>query len=329
MEDVMKRFCWARLFAGVVSLLLISAPITALAQAGASWSPKGFMPFERAEITVAAVNGKMYVISGNSRGVEANAFNQEYDPATGTWRELALMPSVASHAGAAALNGKIYVVGGFVANVHVGAVNRVFEYDQATDRWRALAPLAAPRGAPGVVAVNGKIHAIGGRDAERKTVATHEVYDPASNTWSMAAPLPLARDHLGISVVTGRIHVFGGRTNATVDNTVRHDVYNPATNSWSTAAPLITARSAGVAFYLNGRIVYAGGECKEPQASVTFSEVEAYDPRTDQWIALPPLPAGRHAAAAVAIGEQAYIIGGNLGCGGNRPSKEVLAFRLP
>ena len=324
----MERVRWPRLLAGVVSVALISAPIAALSQVGASWSPNGSMPYERAEMAIATVNGKIYLISGGSRGVEANAFDQEYDPSTGTWRELALMPSVASHAGAAALNGKIYVVGGFVANVHVGAVNRVFEYDPATDRWRALAPLAAPRGAPGVVALNGKIHAIGGRDPERKTVTTHEVYDPATNIWSMAAPLPLARDHLGIAVAAGRIHVFGGRTEATVDNTGRHDVYDPATNSWSMAAPLMTARSAGVVFSLAGRIVYAGGECKDPGASVTFSEVEAYDARTDQWSALPTLQSGRHAAAAVAIGEQAYLFGGNLGCGGNRPSKEVLAFRI-
>ena len=228
---------------------IVHTAIVARSQSS-SWTPNGSMPFERGEIAVAAVNGKIYVISGSSRGVEANAFNQEFDPASGMWRERALMPSVASHAGAAVLNGKIYVVGGFVANVHVGAVNRVFEYDPAADRWRALAPLGAPRGSPGVVALNGKIHAIGGRDPERNTVATHEVYDPATNSWSMAAPLPLARDHLGIAIAGGRIHVFGGRTNATVDNTARHDVYDPATNSWSTAAPLITPRSAGVAVFL-------------------------------------------------------------------------------
>ena len=324
----MKRVRWSRLLAGVVSVAPIFIPNAALTQVGANWSPSGSMPFERAETAIAAVSGKIYVISGGSRGVEANGFNQEYEPSTGTWRELALMPSVASHAGAAALDGKIYVVGGFVANVHVGAVNRVFEYDPATDRWRPLAPLAAARGAPGVVALNGRVHAIGGRDPERKTMATHEVYDPATNSWRMAAPLPLARDHLGIAVAGGRIHVFGGRTDATVDNTARHDVYDPASNAWTTAAPLPTPRSAGVAFSLGGRIVYAGGECKNPQGSVTFSEVEVYDPRTDQWSALPALQSGRHAAAAVAMGEQAYVFGGNLGCGGNRPSKEVLAFRF-
>lgn len=324
----MTSIRWRQLLARVVPVVLALAPTTAVAQSGASWAPHGSMPYERGEMAIAALNGKVYLISGSSRGVEANAFMQEYDPATGAWRERALMPSVASHAGAAALDGKIYVVGGFVANVHVGAVNRVFEYDPAADRWRAVAPLSAPRGAVGVVALNGRLHAIGGRDPERRTVATHEVYDPATNTWRMAAPLPLARDHLGIAVAGGRIHVFGGRTEATVDNTARHDVYDPATDTWGTAAPLLTARSAGATFTLDGRIVYAGGECRDAQARATFSEVEAYDPGADRWTALPPLNPGRHAASAAAVGGQAYLFGGNTGCGGTGPSKDVLIFRV-
>ena len=311
-----------------VSLILAAlGTASGRARAQTGWVQHGAMPFERSEIAATVLDGKIYVIAGSSRGVEANAFTQEYDPATGAWREVALMPSVASHAGAVALNGKVYVVGGFVANVHVGAVNRVFEFDPAANRWRALAPLSVARGSPGVVALNGKIHAIGGRNPDRKTVDTHEIYDPATNTWTMAAPLPLARDHLGIAVVDGRIHVFGGRTDTTSDNTNRHDVYDPATNTWTTAAPLITPRSAGVTFALDGRIVYAGGECKNPAMSLTFSEVEAYDPRTDRWSSLPALQTGRHAAAAVSVGGQAYLLGGNLGCGGNRPSKDVLVFR--
>jgi N-acetylneuraminic acid mutarotase len=312
----------------LISVVIVAMSVPMLAQSGAGWSPAGSMPFARSETTAAVVNGKVYLISGNSRGNEANSLVQEYDPATGAWRELALMPSVASHAGAAVLNGKIYVVGGFVANVHVGAVARVFEYDPAADRWRAVAPLSAPRGSPGVVALNGRLHAIGGRDPELRTVATHEVYDPAANSWRMAAPLPQARDHLGIALVGGRIHVFGGRTVATVDNTGRHDVYDPATDRWTSAAPLPTPRSAGAAFMLDGRIVYAGGECKDAQARTTFTEVEVYDPKADRWTSLPQLQPGRHAAAAATVGDRAYLFGGNTGCGGTGPSGDVLSFRL-
>jgi N-acetylneuraminic acid mutarotase len=307
---------------------LAGAALGAHAQGG-PWTVRATLPYERAEIAVAALNGKIYVISGQSRGVDANRFTQEYDPATGNWRELAFMPAVASHAGAAALNGKIYVVGGFLANVHVGAVDRVFEYDPSTDMWKALAPLSAPRGAVGVVALNGKIHAIGGRDPQLRTVPTHEVYDPAANKWTIAASLPIPRDHLGIATVGGKIHVFGGRLGATVDRSGRHDVYDPASDTWTTAAPLLTPRSAGVSFAQNGRIVFAGGECKDPATSTTFNEAEVYDPAANRWTALPPLPEGRHAGAAVVVGDQAYVLGGNNGCGANRAATDVLTFRLP
>jgi hypothetical protein len=105
----MERPCWPRLLARVL-VLLVAVEVVVWSQAGASWSANGSMPYERGELAVAAVNGKIHLISGSSRGVEANAFHQEYDPRAGTWRELALMPSVASHAGAAALNGKISTI---------------------------------------------------------------------------------------------------------------------------------------------------------------------------------------------------------------------------
>jgi hypothetical protein len=55
---------WPQLVTGVASLVLLSAPIAALSQVGAGWSPKGSMPYERAEMAIAAVNGKIYLISG-------------------------------------------------------------------------------------------------------------------------------------------------------------------------------------------------------------------------------------------------------------------------
>jgi N-acetylneuraminic acid mutarotase len=314
-------------FRGALAIMAGVVVITAWAQGSGSWEVKDPMPYERAEIAVAELDGKIYVMTGQSPGVQANGFTQVYDPVTGEWQDLAYMPSVASHAGAATVNGKIYVVGGFVANVHVGAVNRVFEFDPENNSWRSAAPLSAPRGSPAVVALNGKIHAIAGRNVEMEMQTTHEVYDPASDTWTMAAPIPEARDHTGVAVVDGKIHVFGGRNGATANRLGSHYVYDPTTDSWTSAAPLTTPRSAGVSFYLDGRIVYAGGECEDRSIRKTFEEVEAYDPESDRWTPMAPMPVGRHASGAVVINGEAYIIGGNMGCGGSRPAKDVLVFK--
>jgi N-acetylneuraminic acid mutarotase len=325
----MNRLCRSALLGGALCLVLGVASVAVLAQGGGPWVVKGMIPYDRAEIALATMNGKIYVISGQSRGVDANEFTQEYDPATGNWRELALMPAIASHAGAVALNGKIYVVGGFLASVHLAAVDRVFSYDPAADQWKALAPLSVPRGSAGVIVLDGKIHAIGGRDPQLRTISTHEVYDPATDKWTMAAALPIGRDHFGIAVLGGKIHAFGGRTGGQTDRVGRHDVYDPATDTWTTAAPLLTPRSAGVYFVQNNHIVYAGGECKDTTTGTTYNEAEVYDPAANKWTALPSLPAGRHAGAAIVVGDTAYVIGGNNGCGANRPAKEILAFRLP
>lgn len=316
-----------------------------------SWSTKSPLPAQHLDAGVAAVNGKIYVLGGETPGNPATPFTQVYDPATDRWRDLAPMPRGISHAGVVAFNGKIYVIGGFTAIVHAVALDQVLEYDVAANSWRQLPPVNSRRGSVGVAVVGGKLHAIGGRGLNNVTVATHEVYDPASGKWSQAAPLPTARDHIGVAVVDGRIHIFGGRiSNHVADNSVPmsgtvafnnlnngfntplHDVYDPATDSWQSAPPLPTARSNGAAVYYHGLILYVGGECKKPNPNGggdTFAENEAFDPKTNQWLTLAPLPAGRQGFGAAIAAQSAYFAAGSLGCGGGPMTQEMLAFNLP
>jgi len=314
-----------------LSLLLAvpSAAVHAQTAGAGQWSTPMQLSTDRSEIGAALINGKVYIAGGNALGRQDSPLFQELDLATGRSRDLTPMPKGSSHLVMAALNGKIYLAGGFTANVHRNPLDQFLEYDPTTNQWRSLAPLSSPRGAVGLVAVGGMIHAIGGRGPDGNVVATHEIYNPATNSWTPKAPLPLARDHLGIVVLDGAIHVFGGRTNATIDRVAQHDVYDPATDKWRQAAPLITPRSAGAFVVYRGLIVYAGGECKDPMRRATFDEVEAYDPKTDRWTSLAKHPTGFHAAAAFASGPNAYVVGGNAGCGGDKPLATVQALRLP
>jgi N-acetylneuraminic acid mutarotase len=202
-----------------------------------SWSKKAALPAKRGEVSVVALDGKIYAVGGAGLGNSASQVNREYDPATDSWRDRAPLPHGMSHAGVVGFNHKLYVVGGFTAaGVHAGAVSLVFAYDLATDTWQQLAPLSSPRGSVGVAEVGGKIHAIGGRGLDKITVTTHEVYDPSTGKWSRAAPLSTARDHMGVIAVDGKIHAIGGRTADNTDNTNLHDVYDPVTNSSMRAA---------------------------------------------------------------------------------------------
>jgi N-acetylneuraminic acid mutarotase len=294
-----------------------------------TWSTNASLPTKRFEVGAAALGGKIYVIAGESNGIQATTLNTEYDPATNHWRELAPVPHMTSHPGVATGNGKIYVLGGFTGVPHVGAMDVAFEYDVATDKWRALPRLSCPRGSVGAAFVDGKLHAIGGRGLDRITVNTHEVFDPATGKWSKAAPLPVARDHAGVIAVDGKIHVIGGRTDAFTENVNLHDVYDPKTDTWKSAASLPTARSGGATVYYRGLILYVGGECKRPNIGEGFTENEAYDPKTDKWQTLTPLPGQRNGFAGGVVGEHAYFAGGSIGCGGSPTSDALFEFTLP
>ncbi|MFJ2213679.1 Kelch repeat-containing protein [Streptomyces sp. NPDC101062] len=317
----------------------------------AQWRAGAPMPEGRAEMGVAALDGRVYVVGGTvQRGDDAPEFTTtlvtSYDPRADRWSQHAPLPRPLTHVGVAVLDGKLYAFGGFTDIVHLDPQQAAFVYDPRNDIWTGLPDMPRKLGSVGVAAAGGKLHLIGGRDSRTVvtvpgtqppvsqgfgTVRTHLVYDPARQSWTQALPLPVEpRDHLGIAVLGDSIHVFGGRVADVADNLARHDVYDTLTRRWTSAAPLPTPRSAGAAAVVDGRIVFAGGECKSAggaDPTGTYDDVTAYSPRTDRWSTLPALPQGRHAFGAARIGDRAYFVGGALTCGGGA-STDTLELTL-
>ena len=79
---------------------------------------------------------------------------------------------------------------------------------------------------------------------------------------------------------------------------------------WCELAPIPTARGGIAAAVLNGRIVVVGGEGNAADPNGVFSQVEAFDPATNRWSILTPLPVGRHGTGAAAVGDVLYLPGG-------------------
>jgi hypothetical protein len=61
-------------------------------------------------------------------------------------------------------------------------------------------------------------------------------------------------------------------------------------------------------------VVVIGGESGRQVAA--HSEVEAYDPKTGAWTALPALPVGRHGMQAVMVGDRVHVLAGSGNRGG-------------
>ncbi|MSQ50948.1 MAG: hypothetical protein EXR28_03565 [Betaproteobacteria bacterium] len=87
-------------------------------------------------------------------------------------------------------------------------------------------------------------------------------------------------------------------------------------------APISVARS-GLAYTLYQGLVL-GGEL----APSTFAANEAYDPKTQAWRTLAPMPAGRHGTAAATTGGRVYLAAGSLRPGSGQVTDQLIVFSI-
>ena len=323
------------ILATVASVVFATA---ALAQMPTSpWKKGAPFPEPDEELYGIPVNGKLYVIGGWDDG-KGLGTNYEYDPATDKWTKKKPMPRMAHHAALAAANGKVYVFGGFVvpkdATIPVGGawepISDSWEYNPATDSWRSLAPLPTKRGSAVAVEVAGKIYTIGGATTVENSkdpyftffgpsqvLSVNEVYDPATNTWAHRRPMSVPRNHAYAAAVNGKVYVIGGRTGhafiLTASNTDVVEEYNPVNDMWS--APknrMPVARSGGTVGTDGKRIYVAGGEVTTAELVGAYNGVDAYDPATNAWIGLPPMPMPRHGLAGGVINNRFHLVSGMI-----------------
>ncbi len=104
----------------------------------------------RAEIGVAALDGKVYALggtaqAGDGKSVWNSTLNSIYDPKTDMWKDEAPLPTGLSHIGVATLDGKLYAIGGFTDVVHMRPQALAFVYDPKVDRWSALPNISTSR----------------------------------------------------------------------------------------------------------------------------------------------------------------------------------------
>ena len=224
------------------------------------WSLGPQLPQPNNHGMAAAVNGKIYMIGGQTTDDQngATAVNTVYelDPAGGAWVEKAKMPTARSGGVAVVHAGKIYVAGGRVPRGNDFAV-----YDVAADKWEELPPLPSQRNHITGAAINGRIHIVGGRLGNGLSPLksdANEVYDPQTRTWTTAAPLLFGRSGMNGVMARGCFHVWGGESPSGM--TPDHDYYDPRTNKWSSLGNMpIPVHGVVGATFVDGLIWAVGG----------------------------------------------------------------------
>lgn len=291
-----------------------------------SWSQKA-TGFARAEAMRASIGGKLYVLGGyvNGQYLSSPRFDV-YDPNTNVWTQLGDMPQGLTHAGVANDSRYIYVAGGYTVNAagtgQVFAVNNVRRYDTQTATWTSLKNLPAARGGGALGLVNNTLYFVAGSDisrADKSDVWSLDLSNPNAD-WVTRASLPQARNHFGVAELNGMLYAVAGQTGQDAASVFRKNVYryDPSTNVWTEVASLINqprSHAAAATFVHNGKIIIAGGETDSgtPGVPLLLRNVESYDPATNTWSSLAPLPQARTSGVAASFGDRIIFACGQSG----------------
>ena len=115
-------------------------------------------------------------------------------------------------------------------------------------------------------------------------------YDPETDQWTARASLHRARGALAAAAIgdkiyaRGKLFVIGGRVQGS-GNLATLEVFDSEAGEWETRTPIPTARSGLATASHGGLLLVLGGEIPG-----VFEQNEVYDPATDSWFELTPMP---------------------------------------
>src|SRR6266702_2789854 len=134
----------------------------------------------------------------------------------------------------------------------------------------------------------------------------------AQAKWVRLAPFPEPAEEILGAAAGGKMYVFAGLAPVWKPIGMVYE-YDPAGNQWTKKKPMALP-SHHVAFTEYRGKIYAFGGFVFPQSGppawVPINNAWEYDPATDAWKALAPLPTKRGSAVATAVGDKIYVIGG-------------------
>lgn len=183
--------------------------------------------------------------------------------------------------------------------------------------WTPLAELPQARTELSAVTLDGQVYLAGGL-ARGPGGERFYRYDSATDTWNELAPLPEERHHAPLAAHDGRVYVVGGFANRASPDfpfgtpTDSLFVYDVAGDRWRLGPSLPEPVAAhAVATTDDGMIHVLGGVSQDPLSARDDHLV--FDPGSETWSTLPPLPTGREHLGAAYLDGVVYTASGRLG----------------
>lgn len=200
-----------------------------------------------------------------------------------------------------------------------------------TLRWETLAPM--PIGVQEIYPTvhGGRLFVAGGLSSELPAAQGHlsdalQIYDPVKGSWSLGPNLPEGRHHAQLLSLGQSLYVVGGFERCGGgDWCASRDVLrlDEGSSRWQRLGALPRALTESTAVLLQGQIHLVSGRSPRAEANAQWGDHGdvawhwVYEAQGDRWRALADGPEIKSSAAALAAGEQAWLIGGRQYNGAN------------
>lgn len=242
----------------------------------------------------------------------------------GTWRRLPAAPTPAPTGLTVSVwTGRQMVVFGRAYPKPPEGIDVAAAYTPASKSWRRLAPLKGPVGN-----FQGRYHAVWtGKEMLVFGPDDFQAYDPRSHRWRRPAPAPAGVDGSGLVAWTGRELIdWGG--GCCGDALSTGWAFDPARNTWRKlpSSPLAPNQVPVGVWTGHEMIVLVSGIDPDGKPyPASFARIAAYNPVTNSWRRLAPLPAARFGASVIWDGHELLVMGG---AGAPRPGKPAPLARI-
>jgi N-acetylneuraminic acid mutarotase len=302
----------------VCSLILGSVITPCAAEETLDWRRAAAAPVERVEAPTILLNDKLYIFGGFEGRLRPIPHLDVYDPKNNTWDRLRDHPLTVTHLNPASDGKTVWFVGGYQGR-HPGKVTaQVWQYDIAKDTWSRGVDLPEPRAGGALIYHEKRLHFFGGF-ADRNTTCTEHwtlsVSDDAK--WEPVPAMPAPRGHMSAAVVGDTIYALGGQLSHDRNPQDAKECfkYQIGAKKWKACADLPFNRShfEPGTFVLDERIVIVGGRSNNTKhGNPGVAHITQYDPKTDKWTELDPLPQRLLAPSAAVVDGHLVVIAGGL-----------------
>jgi non-specific serine/threonine protein kinase len=224
-----------------------------------------------------------------------------------SWQPIADLPVHRQYAAATAKDGKVYVVGGIATQRTSGTSTKI--YDPASNTWSTGPGIPLPLHHFSAVDYKGQVVVIGGfvPGVELTSRQSRDVFvlrEGQPSLWQKLPSLKYPRAAAAAAVVGNRIVVVGGQANGRL--VPQTEVFDG--KRWTVAANIPTPREhLGAAS--DGRYLYAVGG-RKLSAATNSNAFERYDPTSDRWTKLTPMPKRNGGLSAAYAGGRIVTVGG-------------------